>query len=214
MYDFLNNNSFKTSFSVLFSSVENDTTGLKYKWVSTKCGGVHFNPRCGMTMTLAPNSNAYCFGGVFDVEDDEEDLSGTFFNDMYSLDVDKIAWRQLTLSGKRDKARKNKKKEDVDEENKVDDSEEMEVEPPAASTTVSDDGIFTVTVGPAISSSSGQTSGVVVDAPKLFQPSPRMNCGLTVKHGILYLYGGMYEEGSKQLTYSDFYSLGKFLFKI
>lgn len=166
-----------------------------------------------MTMTLAPNSNAYCFGGVFDVEDDEEDLSGTFFNDMYSLDVEKIAWRQLTLTGKREKTRKNKKKVDGgNEETEVDESEEMEVEPPPAATTVSDDGIFTVTVGPAISSSSGPSTGIVADAPKLFQPSPRMNCGLTVKHGVLYLYGGMYEEGSKQLTYSDFYSLGKFNF--
>ncbi|GLV33972.1 uncharacterized protein CBL_11145 [Carabus blaptoides fortunei] len=184
---------------------KNDTTGLKYKWLPTKCTGVHFNPRCAMTMTLAPNSSAYCFGGVFDVEDDEEDISGTFFNDMYTLDVEKMAWRQLTLSGKRERARKPKCRDEDDLQ--VDAAEEMDEEPTALATTVSEDGVFTVKVGPAPSSSSVQCSSVVVDGPRLFQPSPRMNCGLTVKHGVLYLYGGMYEDGSKQLTYSDFYAL-------
>jgi hypothetical protein len=35
-----------------------------------------------------------------------------------------------------------------------------------------------------------------------------MNCGLAVKRGLLYLYGGLVEEGDKQFTLSDFYSLG------
>jgi hypothetical protein len=35
-----------------------------------------------------------------------------------------------------------------------------------------------------------------------------MNCGLAVKHGLLYLYGGLIEDGDKQFTLSDFYSLG------
>jgi hypothetical protein len=74
---------------------------------------------------------------------------------------------------------------------------------------VSDDGIFKVTVGPATSVASPQqyaesSSG----AQHVFTPSPRMNCGLVVKHGILYLYGGLVEDGDKQFTLSDFYSLG------
>jgi len=31
---------------------------------------------------------------------------------------------------------------------------------------------------------------------------------MAVKHNVLYLYGGMMEEGDRQYTFSDFYSLG------
>ena len=74
---------------------------------------------------------------------------------------------------------------------------------------VSDDGIFKVTVGPATSVASSQKNAESSSGAQLvFTPSPRMNCGLVVKHGILYLYGGLVEDGDKQFTLSDFYSLG------
>lgn len=79
----------------------------------------------------------------------------------------------------------------------------------ASQAVVSDDGIFKVTVGPATSvASSQQNAESSSGAQHVFTPSPRMNCGLVVKHGILYLYGGLVEDGDKQFTLSDFYSLG------
>lgn len=38
-------------------------------------------------------------------------------------------------------------------------------------------------------------------------PSPRSNAMLAVKHGQLYLYGGMFEAGDRQVTLSDLYCL-------
>lgn len=35
-----------------------------------------------------------------------------------------------------------------------------------------------------------------------------MKPGLAICKGTLYLYGGEYEDGSKQYTLNDFYSLG------
>lgn len=35
-----------------------------------------------------------------------------------------------------------------------------------------------------------------------------MKPGLTICKGSLYLYGGEYENGSKQYTFNDFYALG------
>jgi hypothetical protein len=82
-------------------------------------------------------------------------------------------------------------------------------EPSSSSTVVSDDGIFKVTVGPVTSTlPSKQNAESSSRARQAFTPSPRMNCGLAVKHGLLYLYGGLVEEGDKQYTFSDFYSLG------
>ena len=38
-------------------------------------------------------------------------------------------------------------------------------------------------------------------------PCPRSNAMLAVKHGHLYLYGGMFEAGNRQVTLSDLYCL-------
>ena len=41
-------------------------------------------------------------------------------------------------------------------------------------------------------------------------------CNYSFKHisKVLYLYGGLYEEGDKQLTLNDFYSIGMLLYSI
>lgn len=178
--------------------LENDTTGTKWKWVQTKIGGFHFTPRCSMPITLSPNNTAYCFGGVFDDEEDD-DLCGNFFNDCYSLDLEKLTWRSVNVSGKKDT---NKRK------NKQENYENMEVETIIdEETTIADDGVFKVTLGPSKSECSGGSSLQKTDTPIVFQPARRMNCGLAVKRGCLFLYGGMFEDGDKQITYSDMYSL-------
>lgn len=38
-------------------------------------------------------------------------------------------------------------------------------------------------------------------------PSPRSNAMLAIKHGRLYLYGGMFEAGDRQVTLGDLYCL-------
>lgn len=164
-----------------------------------------------MPITVAPNNlTAYCFGGVFDVEDDEEDIAGTFFNDLILLDLEKLQWRSVSLAGKKtkEKTRRNKNKA-TQSENEEDEDDEMEVEEieeSVRSTVISDDGIFKVTVGPAPTSSTSAESPIA-NQVSYFQPSARMNCGLAVKHGTLYLYGGMCEDGDKEITYNDFYAL-------
>ena len=69
------------------------------------------------------------------------------------------------------------------------------------------DGVFTVKIGPESTSVSSSEYQPNSDSSIQFVPHPRMNALLTVKHGILYLYGGIFEEGDKQLTLSDMYSL-------
>lgn len=39
------------------------------------------------------------------------------------------------------------------------------------------------------------------------EPCPRSNAMLAVKHGVLYLYGGMFEVGDRQFTLNDLYAL-------
>lgn len=93
--------------------------------------------------------------------------------------------------------------DDQDEEMK----EVEEIEKSVESTIISDDGIFKVTVGPVLNNQSVGSSSSVCDTESVFSPSPRINCGLAIKHGVLYLYGGMAEDGDKQFTFNDFYSV-------
>ena len=72
-----------------------------------------------------------------------------------------------------------------------------------------DDGVFTVTVaGPHSHPSPSTTCQTVCNIESdCFTPCPRMNPMLCVRHGTLYLYGGVFEDGDRQVTLSDFYSL-------
>ncbi|XP_050303701.1 kelch domain-containing protein 4 [Anthonomus grandis grandis] len=183
----------------------------KYKWQQVKIGGQHFSPRCSMpVVTTVNSSSAYCFGGVFDTEDDEEDISGNFFNDFYQLDLEKMVWREMQLTGKREKENKprRRRKEDGEEDEENENGSQMDTEQPIVEPTIiSDDGVFKVTIGPAATSSGDVGSKTEEEKLNLFQPSARMNCGLAIKHGILYLYGGMFEDGGRELTFSDLYSI-------
>lgn len=75
---------------------------------------------------------------------------------------------------------------------------------------VSDDGVFTMTVGPSATTTT--LAPLATDnsdtASSYSHPHPRMNCGLAVRRGCLYLYGGLYEQGERTLTFSDLHVLG------
>ncbi|KAB7498298.1 Kelch domain-containing protein 4 [Armadillidium nasatum] len=135
---------------------KHDTTGLKWKWISVKQSGIRPSPRCAFSMTLNSSEKALMFGGVYDTEDNEEDLEGIFYDELYQLDLNKFSWHEVQVTGKRDeeeKKRRRKVKEEEDmeegeEENKVDSKlEDLNLE--GKDRIVSDDGVFTVTVGPS-----------------------------------------------------------------
>ncbi|XP_046734105.1 kelch domain-containing protein 4-like [Diprion similis] len=198
----------------LLSPEKNDQTGLKWKWTLLKQSGITISPRCSAAAILAQSNLAYMFGGVFDEEENEEDLKGTFFNDLIALDLEKYQWRTVTLSGKKnpqERRKRRKQKEDGDTNEESGDNDDgsddevpnaMEVTPEP---TIVSDGIFTVTVGP--SSATNSTIKEQKRPDDIFSPSPRINPGLAVKHGMLYLFGGMFEDGDRQYTLNDFYKL-------
>uniref|UniRef100_A0A1B6DSU7 DUF4110 domain-containing protein n=1 Tax=Clastoptera arizonana TaxID=38151 RepID=A0A1B6DSU7_9HEMI len=118
----------------------------------------------------------------------------------------------VTLSGQKDnKSRRRKLKESGEVDNDEGEREEEEeadtnADKDVEMQTVSDDGVFTMTVGPTTVDPGATQSNLPKQAPNR-NPHPRMNAGLAVKHGILYLYGGVFEDGDKQYTLSDLYSL-------
>lgn len=193
-----------------------------------KQSGMRPSPRCGCALAVFPNSNrAYVFGGVCD-DESEETLEGTFYNELYQLELDNGKWHMVTLN--RLKNTEKKKQCSVRDPDGGEPSTEMDVDVDVSSTVeqlhlmdttcleqqstqilTSEDGIFTVKIVPQQRKDTESTTkdtdkDVVLD---YFVPLPRMNASLVIKHGVLYLYGGIYEEGEKTMTFSDFYSLGK-----
>ncbi|KAL1116970.1 hypothetical protein AAG570_004298, partial [Ranatra chinensis] len=195
----------------LLSPDKNDMTGLKWKWSSVKPGGVKCEGRSGVSATCW-GGRAYTFGGSCDVET-EEDVNAEFFNELHSLDLKKLMWSEACLSGKKDGARKKRRRkervegEDKEETEDEEEKEEMSIDTSEqiVSQTVVDDGVFTMTIGP--SQVEATASGTHSQLNVTQNPHSRINCALVVKSSKLYLYGGIFEDGDKQYTLCDFYSL-------
>ncbi|XP_057334866.1 kelch domain-containing protein 4 [Microplitis mediator] len=184
----------------------------QWKSVDVKQFGVTFPARCSSSAVLVSPTVAYVFGGVYDdvTVEDEEELHGTFFNDLLALDIEKRHWKIVTVTGDKEKSKRRRRKDDPDAKDDGDDKDDDEddkekEENPEPTKVVVDDGVFTMTLGPAPAT---PTCSVAAE-PKtqVFTPSPRINPGLVVKNNVLYLYGGLYEDGDRQYTFNDFYSL-------
>lgn len=183
--------------------LESDPAGLTWKWASVKPGGLKPAPRSGVGLTVTQAGLGYTFGGVLDVAEDEESVEGNFSNEMHTFDVAKQVWRLVEL--KEPSKASKKDKSGGDDEDMATDS---------AAKTVTNDGVFTMSVG------GGGSSGLSMFATAAERarhapnpcnvPSPRMKANLVVCKKKLYLFGGIVEEGSTQYTLADFYSLGEF----
>lgn len=166
---------------------------MKYKWAVVKPGGAKPLPRSGMSVAVAANGKCYNFGGVLDTKEDEEDIEGQFGNDLHVLDLSSLVWHRVELHKKSSESSKK--------------TLEMEVEAVDDAPKTNELG-FTVTVGgPSNQASAISKEHSSVEGHNKGFPSPRMNTGITVINKNLYLYGGIYEQGHRQYTLSDFYCL-------
>ncbi|XP_055528789.1 kelch domain-containing protein 4 [Wyeomyia smithii] len=179
----------------MFSLTVDKSDPTAYKWTSIKPGGKKPPPRSGMSAVMAANGKVYAFGGVMDTEEDEEDVRGTFSNELHILDPSSHTWRKVELTSKKKLTKQTSNTESTAaSESKIDQK-----------TVVHDDGIFTTSIGgPSNDMPVSQNDVEMLDLPG---PSPRMNAGMVICKGNLYVYGGLYESGSRQYTLSDFYFL-------
>lgn len=137
-------------------------------------------------------------------EDSEEDE--------YSSDEDvEENVKKLKVDDEHDEAKESQTQSLESQDTPLSSEESASASQKAESQTVVDDGIFTVTMGPqdgAASSDPGAArTATSVFRGDIFVPRPRMNTLMAVHHGILYLYGGIYEDGDRQVTLSDLYTL-------
>ncbi|KAF8815210.1 hypothetical protein BYT27DRAFT_7238510 [Phlegmacium glaucopus] len=166
----------------------------EYKWNQVEFREMDAKPS-GCTMTLwAGKGMGILFGGVTDEDTNEETLYG------YQL-TGKGKWSSMTLKkpkakgGAKSKGAK-KKQGDKDAEWKEqnsggeeDDEGEDEVPPPAAAPETP---------------KTATLDGPDPTDPLLTTPLPRYNAMLAVLRNTLYIYGGIYERGSREYTLDDF----------
>ncbi|PBK88007.1 galactose oxidase [Armillaria gallica] len=157
---------------------------LKLKWERRKRPSTAYAPslRSGCTMAVwAARSTGVLFGGVTDEDTSEETLESVFWNDLNGYQwVGKGKWVSMTLKRPK-KAGGAKKKKPVKNEDDEDDDTGTEVP------------VRDAEVDP--------------DDPSQTIPLPRYNAMLSVLRNTLYLYGGIFEKGSREYTLDDFYSL-------
>ncbi|KFB48393.1 AGAP005007-PA-like protein [Anopheles sinensis] len=181
-----------TDMYTLTADKNDQAKGQGFRWASVKPSGKKPAPRSGMAVAMAPNGKAYALGGVMDTEEDEEDVKGLFSNDLHVLDTGSHTWRKVELAAKAKKSATSKMP-DVEME-----GGDKAVAEPAAKI-VSDDGVFTMTVGGGgAGSAKGSSKGNDNEPLDLGGPSPRMNSAIVVCKGHLFVYGGLFESGSRQ----------------
>eukprot|EP00071_Canis_lupus_P041245 XP_022274802.1 kelch domain-containing protein 4 isoform X2 [Canis lupus familiaris] len=186
-----------------------------WRWTRINPAGAKPTPRSGFSVAVTPNHQTLLFGGVCD-EEEEESLEGDFLNDLHFYDATRNRWFTGQLKGPKSekrKRRRGKKAEpegpDRQEHGGTSAQEPLEV----VREVVTEDGtVITIkqmfaTPGPAGKPQSNEEDSPDEVGGPVVEPSPRSNAMLAVKHGWLYLYGGMFEAGDRQITLSDLYCL-------
>jgi len=214
----------------LLSPDKHDETMTKWRWQFVKQVGVKPSVRTGFA-TAVGRDCAYMFGGVQDREkeseesDSEDDMNGDFYDELYTLVVEgeKATWHRPELTGKKDPGEKKRRRkvkegeiddmedgENDEEDENVEKIEKLVLEEKAGPSTVTvESGAFTIssTIGEEeMSAKNGKAMELNKDKD-IFVPSARFGAGMVMKGSILYMFGGIWEDGEKDYTLKDFHSL-------
>ncbi|KAF9644018.1 galactose oxidase [Thelephora ganbajun] len=186
---------------------------LTLKWERRKRPSTAFAPslRSGCTMTLwAAKGMGIMFGGVTDEDKHEETLESMFHNDLYGYQMSGNGrWVSLLLKKPKQERGKKKAVQNVPVKQKVGredgDYEEYEDEDEVGNPTMA----YSYDIPPKTQKLEEAPAQPEVDPndPVLTTPAPRYNAMLAVLRNTLYIYGGIFERGSKEYTLDDFYAL-------
>ncbi|RDX51666.1 galactose oxidase [Lentinus brumalis] len=206
-------------------NTETPTTGksaadpLTLKWERRKKPSTAYAPslRSGCTMALWSAKNiGILFGGVTDEDTSEETMESVFHNDLYGYQITGNGrWVSMLLKKPKKKGGAPKKKAAVLNTRPEPESDEEDFEDGEGS---DEEGDMKETEKPSKPSkpapsvkqtapSAPPEDEVDPDDPMLTVPLPRYNAMLAVLRNTLYIYGGIFEKGSREYTLDDFHAL-------
>ncbi|XP_073911604.1 kelch domain-containing protein 4 isoform X1 [Castor canadensis] len=187
----------------------------KWMWTRINPSGIKPTLRSGFSVAVAPNHQVLLFGGVCD-EEEEESLEGMFFNDLYFYDAIRNRWFAGQLKGPKSEKKKRRrgKAEACENTSEQEQGVANSPEPLEVVKEVVDEDGTVVTIKQVLAAPSlaagpppEDEDGTLEPSRAPVEPCPRSNAMLAVKHGLLYVYGGMFEAGDRQVTLSDLYCL-------
>ncbi|TIB37986.1 hypothetical protein E3P86_01935 [Wallemia ichthyophaga] len=183
-------------YALKITNDENNITS--FKWDRRKKVGYVPSLRSGATMTYWPaKSMGVLFGGVSDIDDSEESLQSIFHNDLFGYNLPGGGkWQSLNLrkpkkagakkkSAKKKAAKAAKATAQDDSDNHPDGSESEDEEGTGANIDTDAD----------------------TDDPQKTTPMPRYNAMLAILRNTLYIFGGIFEQGTQEFTLDDMHSL-------
>ncbi|RPD60274.1 galactose oxidase [Lentinus tigrinus ALCF2SS1-7] len=207
-------------------STEIPTTGkstadpLTLKWERRKKPSTAYAPslRSGCTMALWSVKNmGILFGGVTDEDTSEETLESVFHNDLYGYQIaGNGRWVSMLLKKPKKKGGAPKKKAAVQDTRPGPESDEEDFDDTEGSddedgdTNVAEKKPLKPSKAPPAKQNPANTppeEELDPDDPTLTVPLPRYNAMLAVLRNTLYIYGGIFEKGSREYTLDDFYAL-------
>ncbi|CCK70537.1 Kel3p KNAG_0E02780 [Huiozyma naganishii CBS 8797] len=188
------------------------------KWERRAKKGQQPSPRVGCSMALHRNNRGILFGGVYDLEETEEDLSSIYYNDLYSYNIESNRWYPLKLrkvtqnsNANRNKSSNNTVSKEQEKElqdllNKIleqNDLKDEETNSYSGSNTPHEE-----TTTDREQDDNEEEEKMRTNLPKLNQlPHERFNACTTVLNDTFYIYGGMWEFKDNDYTIDSFYSI-------
>ncbi|EJF56876.1 galactose oxidase [Dichomitus squalens LYAD-421 SS1] len=196
---------------------------LTLKWERRKKTAYAPSLRSGCTMALwAAKGMGVLFGGVTDEDTSEETMESVFHNDLYGYQIaGNGKWMSMLLKKPKKKVgnaqrkkvqqwqqqqqQKGSEAEEDDEDDEVEEGSDVEgrdkedLTPSKPQKAASLPKPVTPTPHPE--------DEIDPDDPLLTVPLPRYNAMLAVLRSTLYIYGGIFEKGSREYTLDDFYAL-------
>ncbi|KAH0342093.1 galactose oxidase, partial [Aureobasidium melanogenum] len=165
------------------------------------------NPaRAGATM-VHHKGRGIAFGGVHDVEEDEEGIDSEFFNQLLAFNIDRNRFFQLSL--RKPRAQPAKKQGGGNERGgrrgrgKADEEELLRNLALIEGKGSLDDGELPIKRG-----DDSDDEDVKIEKPVQYEmPHPRFNAQLAVQDDTLYIYGGTFEKGDREFTFDEMHSI-------
>ncbi|GJE85417.1 galactose oxidase [Phanerochaete sordida] len=204
------------------------------KWERRKRPATAYAPslRSGCTMTLWQTRNTgILFGGVTDEDTNEETLESVFHNDLYGYQIPGNGrWVSLALKKPKKKGTTKKKKAQAQASTPKANLKEKEKLDPGSGEERDPDEYYSDEDGPkpwevakqqqeqqkqeaapsphpSLVPSTPGSDEENPDDPDQTIPLPRYNAMLAVLRNNLFIYGGIFEQGSREYTLDDFHSI-------
>ncbi|OJJ50166.1 hypothetical protein ASPZODRAFT_13256 [Penicilliopsis zonata CBS 506.65] len=184
------------------------STGPTVRWERRKKPANSPNPtRAGATMAYH-KGRGIMFGGVHDVELTEEGMDSEFFDTLYAWNTDRNRFFQLGLRrprapGKKQasQATKSRNRSKADEEELLRNLAALEAKGGIQNDDGEDD--MKLDAVPEEEQTEPEKPSIV----RFEMPHQRFNAQLAVQDDTLFIFGGTFEKGDREFTFSDMYSI-------